>query len=156
MGSSIYDESLLFHEQHRGKIEVRGKVPVKNRHDLSVAYTPGVAEVARKIAADPESAYRYTLKANTVAVVSDGSAVLGLGDVGGLRQFRSWRERHFSLRILQGLIRFQSVLHQRMLISWRISEISLRYSAGSTWRISPLPGVLRLKLPSRILVSRDA
>ncbi|GAA5261971.1 hypothetical protein [Methanocalculus sp. MC3] len=83
MGQSIYDESLLLHEQHRGKIEVRGKVPVKNRHDLSVAYTPGVAEVARKIAADPECAYRYTLKANTVAVVSDGSAVLGLGDVGG-------------------------------------------------------------------------
>ncbi len=83
MGQSIYDEALLLHEQHRGKIEVRGKVPVKNRHDLSVAYTPGVAEVARKIAADPECAYRYTLKANTVAVVSDGSAVLGLGDVGG-------------------------------------------------------------------------
>lgn len=83
MDRNLYEEALLLHEKYRGKIEVRGKVPLKNRHDLSVAYTPGVAEVARKIAQDPDLAYRYTLKANTVAVVSDGSAVLGLGDVGG-------------------------------------------------------------------------
>ncbi|WP_304918809.1 NADP-dependent malic enzyme [Methanocalculus sp.] len=82
MPPTLYEEALLLHEEHRGKIEVRGKVPVRNRHDLSVAYTPGVAEVARRIAGDPDLAYRYTLKANTVCVVTDGSAVLGLGDVG--------------------------------------------------------------------------
>jgi malate dehydrogenase (oxaloacetate-decarboxylating) len=83
MAPTLYEEALTLHEEYHGKIEVRGKVPVKNRHDLSVAYTPGVAEVARRIAGDPNLAYRYTLKANTVAVISDGSAVLGLGNVGG-------------------------------------------------------------------------
>jgi malate dehydrogenase (oxaloacetate-decarboxylating) len=79
----IYQESLALHEKHRGKIEIRPKVPVGTRHDLALAYTPGVAEVCRAIHRDRDLAWRYTLKGNTVAIVSDGSAVLGLGNIGG-------------------------------------------------------------------------
>jgi len=79
----IYREALALHALHRGKLEIRPKVPVRTRADLSKAYTPGVAEVCRRIAKDPRLAYRYTLKANTIAIVTDGSAVLGLGNIGG-------------------------------------------------------------------------
>ncbi|MDX1390322.1 MAG: NADP-dependent malic enzyme, partial [Acidobacteriota bacterium] len=78
------EASIKLHELHRGKIEVRSKVPLHNRLDLSTAYTPGVAEPCRRIARHPELVYRYTIKANTVAIVSDGSAVLGLGNIGPL------------------------------------------------------------------------
>mgnify|MGYP005768876103 CR=1 FL=1 len=76
--------ALKMHSEHRGKIEIRGKVGVKTRDDLSTAYTPGVAEPCRRIAADPAAAYEYTSKGSMVAVVTDGSAVLGLGDIGPL------------------------------------------------------------------------
>jgi malate dehydrogenase (oxaloacetate-decarboxylating) len=79
----IYTESVELHEKYHGKIEVYSKVPIKNRHDLSLAYTPGVAEVCREIARDKNLAYKYTLKANTIAIVTDGSRVLSLGNVGG-------------------------------------------------------------------------
>ena len=74
--------ALELHRAHRGKIEIRGKVPVKTRDDLSIAYTPGVAEPCRRIAAEPEAVWEYTCKGSTVAVVTDGTAVLGLGDIG--------------------------------------------------------------------------
>lgn len=74
--------SLKMHEEHQGKLEVVSKVEVKNRDDLSTAYTPGVAEPCRRIHANKADVYKYTCKANTVAVVSDGTAVLGLGDIG--------------------------------------------------------------------------
>ncbi len=78
-----YNEmALKLHEEHQGKVEVVSKVPVKTREDLSTAYTPGVAEPCRKIAADKEEVFRYTNKGNMVAVVTDGTAVLGLGDIG--------------------------------------------------------------------------
>lgn len=80
--SSVYEESLKLHEEHKGKLEVVSKVKVKNMHDLSLAYTPGVAEACRKIHENREDVYKYTTKGNTVAVVSDGSAVLGLGNIG--------------------------------------------------------------------------
>lgn len=76
------EKALMLHEQWNGKIETVSKSPVKNREDLSLAYTPGVAEPCKVIAEDKEAAYTYTMKANTVAVVSDGSAVLGLGNIG--------------------------------------------------------------------------
>lgn len=76
------EKALLLHEQWNGKLETVSKIPVKTREDLSLAYTPGVAEPCKVIAADKEEVYRYTSKANTVAVVSDGSAVLGLGNIG--------------------------------------------------------------------------
>lgn len=78
----IYEESLKLHERFRGKIAIASKIPLRDSHDLSLAYTPGVAEVSRQIAKNPSLAYKYTLKQNSVAVISDGSAVLGLGNIG--------------------------------------------------------------------------
>lgn len=79
---TIQEKALELHEKWNGKLETVSKTPVKSREDLSLAYTPGVAEPCKVIAKDKEAAYRYTMKANTVAVVSDGSAVLGLGNIG--------------------------------------------------------------------------
>lgn len=79
-----YKASLEMHEKHRGKMAVISKVKVEDKDDLSTAYTPGVAEPCRRIHENPEEVYKYTNKSNTVAVVSDGSAVLGLGNIGGL------------------------------------------------------------------------
>jgi len=76
------EKALELHKQWRGKLETVSKAPIKSREDLSLAYTPGVAEPCRVIAEDKEAAYAYTWKSNTVAVVSDGSAVLGLGNIG--------------------------------------------------------------------------
>lgn len=76
------EKALMLHKQWNGKIETVSKSPVKSREDLSLAYTPGVAEPCKVIAENKEAAYTYTMKANTVAVVSDGSAVLGLGNIG--------------------------------------------------------------------------
>ncbi len=79
---SVYEESLKVHELHRGVLEVASKVSVDDMHDLGVDYTPGVAEPCRVIRAEPDEAYTYTSKGNFVAVVTDGTAVLGLGDIG--------------------------------------------------------------------------
>lgn len=79
---NTYEKALMLHEQWNGKIETVSKTPVKTREDLALAYTPGVAEPCKVIAEDKEAAYKYTMKANTIAVVSDGSAVLGLGNIG--------------------------------------------------------------------------
>ena len=76
------EKALALHEKLNGKLETVSKVPVKSREDLALAYTPGVAEPCKVIAQDKEAAYAYTMKANTIAVVSDGSAVLGLGNIG--------------------------------------------------------------------------
>lgn len=80
--SNVYEESLKLHEANRGKLSVISKVSVKNREDLSLAYSPGVAEPCRKIQEKKEEVYRYTSRGNMVAVVTDGTAVLGLGDIG--------------------------------------------------------------------------
>ncbi|QCX34126.1 NAD-dependent malic enzyme [Caloramator sp. E03] len=81
---TIYEESLKFHEEKKGKIEVVSRVEVKNSMDLSLAYTPGVAQPCLEIQKDPSKAYIYTRRWNTIAVISDGTAVLGLGDIGAL------------------------------------------------------------------------
>lgn len=78
----FYQEALKLHEEHKGKIEVISKVPVATRDDMSIAYTPGVAEPCREIHKDEKNVYKYTSKSNLVAVVSDGTAVLGLGNIG--------------------------------------------------------------------------
>lgn len=79
---SVYDEALKLHELHHGKLSIVPKVPCENAEDLALAYTPGVAQPCLEINKDPENAYRYTGKGNTVAVITDGTAVLGLGDIG--------------------------------------------------------------------------
>lgn len=78
------EKALQMHEQWNGKLETTAKAHVNSREDLAIAYTPGVAEPCKVIAKNPEAAYKYTIKSNTVAVVSDGSAVLGLGNIGAL------------------------------------------------------------------------
>ena len=78
------EKALQMHEQWNGKLETTAKAHVNSREDLAIAYTPGVAEPCKVIAKDPEAAYKYTIKSNTIAVVSDGSAVLGLGNIGAL------------------------------------------------------------------------
>lgn len=80
--NDVYKKSLRLHKKYGGKIEVISKIPLENKGDLSLAYTPGVAEVSRVIGANKELAYEYTLKKNTVAIISDGSAILGLGNLG--------------------------------------------------------------------------
>ena len=79
---NYFEESLKLHEERKGKISITSKVKVETRDDLSLAYTPGVAEPCRKIHEDQENVYKYTSKGNLVAVVTDGTAVLGLGDIG--------------------------------------------------------------------------
>ncbi|WP_411168378.1 NADP-dependent malic enzyme [Clostridium sp. MB05] len=79
---NYFEESLKLHENNIGKIEIKSKIKVETRDDLSLAYTPGVAEPCRKIHENEENVYKYTSKGNLVAVVTDGTAVLGLGDIG--------------------------------------------------------------------------
>jgi malate dehydrogenase (oxaloacetate-decarboxylating) len=90
--TSIYERSLKFHEQHKGKIELRSKVKIKTKDDLSLAYTPGVAQACLRIHETNNDIYRYTSKGNFVAVVSDGTSVLGLGDLGA----------HAALPVMEG------------------------------------------------------
>ena len=92
MKGSVYELALKFHESHRGKIEIRSKVSVKTKEDMSLAYTPGVAEPCLRIQKNREDIYRYTSKGNFVAVVSDGTSVLGLGDIGA----------HAALPVMEG------------------------------------------------------
>ncbi|MBE6038993.1 MAG: NAD-dependent malic enzyme [Anaerofustis stercorihominis] len=87
-----YKESLRLHEENKGKVTVQSKVAVENKDDLSIAYTPGVAQPCVEIAKNKEDVYRYTAKGNLVAVVSDGSAVLGLGNIGA----------HASMPVMEG------------------------------------------------------
>ncbi len=84
MNHDYNQEALELHRLHKGKIGLATKVPLENRDDLARAYTPGVAQVCREIARDPLLAREYTLKRNTVAIISDGSAILGLGNLGAL------------------------------------------------------------------------
>ncbi len=87
------EKALEMHKQWNGKLSVEAKCQVASAEDLAIAYTPGVAEPCRAIATNPKEAYTYTIKSNTVAVVSDGSAVLGLGNIGALAAMLLWKER---------------------------------------------------------------
>jgi malate dehydrogenase (oxaloacetate-decarboxylating) len=84
MNKNWFEESLKLHKHFRGKIEIKSKVPLRSMDDLSLSYTPGVASPCLEIAKNPADAYIYTFKQNSVAVISDGSAVLGLGNIGGI------------------------------------------------------------------------
>ncbi|AUD14362.1 MULTISPECIES: NADP-dependent malic enzyme [unclassified Planococcus (in: firmicutes)] len=80
--TDLKNDSLSLHRRHQGKLEIRSKVAVENERDLSLAYSPGVAAPCREIHADPSKVHEYTMKGNTVAVITDGTAVLGLGNIG--------------------------------------------------------------------------
>ena len=103
---NIYADSLAFHEKYHGKIEVHSKVRLKNRHDLSLAYTPGVGAVSREIAKDKELAWKYTLKANTIAIVTDGSRVLSLGNIGGYAAIPAMEGKALLFKKLAGIDAF--------------------------------------------------
>jgi malate dehydrogenase (oxaloacetate-decarboxylating) len=102
----VYAESLELHSKHRGAIEIRSKVAVSNRHDLSLAYTPGVAEVCREIHRDWNLAYKYTIKANTIAIVTDGSRVLSLGNIGGYAAIPAMEGKALLFKKLAGIDAF--------------------------------------------------
>jgi len=101
-----YEESLMLHALHKGKLEIVGKVPFKTREDMSIAYKPGVAEPCLLIARDPEDARKYSIKANTIAVVSDGSNVLGLGNIGGLASLPAIEGKALLFKELGGIDAF--------------------------------------------------
>ena len=103
------EKALLCHKEWNGKLETVAKSKVKTREDLAIAYTPGVAEPCKVIAEDKTAAYTYTWKANTVAVVSDGSAVLGLGNIGPYAAMRSWKENVYYSKNLEMLTLYRSV-----------------------------------------------
>ena len=107
---TIQEKALKLHKEWNGKLETVSKTPVKSREDLSLAYTPGVAEPCKVIAQDKEAAYQYTMKANTVAVVSDGSAVLGLGNIGPHAALPVMEGKPYYLRNLAALMLFLSAL----------------------------------------------
>ncbi len=96
----IKEKSLMLHKKFKGKLSIEGKIQVKNKEDLSIAYTPGVAEPCVKISEDKSLVYEYTMKGNTVAVVTNGTAVLGLGDIGLMQGCLLWKGRHFYLKNL--------------------------------------------------------
>ncbi len=103
---NIKEKALQLHEEHRGKLEVVSKVPLKTAEDLSVAYTPGVAEPCLRIKENPESVYKYTTKSNTVCVLSDGSAVLGLGNIGALAAMPVMEGKAILMKELAGIDSF--------------------------------------------------
>lgn len=102
------EKALKLHEEWQGKIETVSKCPIKTREDLALAYTPGVAEPCKVIAENKDAVYTYTSKANTVAVVSDGSAVLGLGNIGAYAAIPVWKGKLPCSKNLEMSTRFQS------------------------------------------------
>lgn len=106
MKDSVYEKALRFHESHHGKITLKSKVSIKTKEDMSLAYTPGVAEPCLRIHKNSEDVYRYTGKANFVAVVSDGSSVLGLGDLGALAAMPVMEGKAMLFKVFAGVDAF--------------------------------------------------
>ncbi|HYF80894.1 MAG TPA: malic enzyme-like NAD(P)-binding protein [Symbiobacteriaceae bacterium] len=106
----LREAALRMHEEHQGKLAVAGKVAIRGQEDLSLAYSPGVAEPCLAIADNAVSAYRYTAKGNLVAVVSDGSAVLGLGNIGGLAGLPVMEGKSLLFKAFAGVDSFPLVL----------------------------------------------
>ena len=100
------EEALRVHEEHQGKFEIKSKLQVTNNEELALAYTPGVAEPCKKIAENPEDSYKYTSRSHLVAVISDGSAVLGLGNIGPLAGMPVMEGKAILFKNLVTLMRF--------------------------------------------------
>ncbi len=106
MKEAIYERSLKFHESHHGKIALKSKISIKTKEDLSLAYTPGVAEPCLRIHSNSADVYRYTAKGNLVAVVSDGTSVLGLGDIGALAAIPVMEGKAMLFKVFAGVDAF--------------------------------------------------
>jgi malate dehydrogenase (oxaloacetate-decarboxylating) len=113
MKGTVYEQALKFHESHQGKIEIRSKVRVKTKEDMSLAYTPGVAEPCLRIQKNREDIYRYTSKGNFVAVVSDGTSVLGLGDIGAHAAMPVMEGKAMLFKVFAGVDAFPICLDTR-------------------------------------------
>jgi malate dehydrogenase (oxaloacetate-decarboxylating) len=113
MKGSIYERSLKFHEAHQGKIALKSKISLKTKDDLSLAYTPGVAEACLRIQSNKDDIYRYTSKGNLVAVVSDGTSVLGLGDLGGYAALPVMEGKAALFKVFAGVDAFPICLDTR-------------------------------------------
>lgn len=113
MEGSIYERSLKFHEAHQGKIALKSKVDIKTIDDLSLAYTPGVAQACMRIHSNRDDIYRYTSKGNFVAVISDGTSVLGLGDLGGHAALPVMEGKAILFKIFAGVDAFPICLDTR-------------------------------------------
>ncbi len=145
------EKAIFLHKEWNGKIETISKSPVKNREDLSIAYTPGVAEPCKLIAENPENAYVYTMKANTVAVVSDGSAVLGLGNIGPYAAMPVMEGKCVLFKEFGGVNAVPICLDTQdteeiIYFGLRLPPLILPQAlAALTWKIFPPRAVLRLK-----------
>ena len=128
-------KSLELHKKLKGKIEIKSKVNLKTKEDLSLAYTPGVAEVSRKIAEDVNKIYDYTIKGNSVAVISDGSAVLGLGNLGAEAALPVMEGKAVLFKELAGIDAFPIVL----------KEQNIEKTISTIKNISPVFGGINLE-----------
>ena len=129
-----------------GKIEVRSKIPVKTRDDLSMVYTPGVARVCEAIRVDPDAAFSLTIRRNTVAVITDGSAVLGMGNIGPKAALPVMEGKALLFKEFGGVDAFPICLDTQDVdrIVDTCTYLAPR-SGASTWKISPRPAVSRLR-----------
>ncbi len=138
MKKSVYDDALRYHEKGRpGKIEVVPTKPHETQYDLSLAYTPGVAQPCREIQRDPEEIYHYTSKGNLVAVVSNGTAVLGLGDIGPGAGKPVMEGKGMLFKIFADIDVFD--IESKLLKQFR------PHLGASTWRISRRRNVFMLR-----------
>ena len=149
--ADFYERSVIVHEQLRGKIGIVNKIPIESQDDLSTAYTPGVARPCEMIAADPARARDLTIKRNTVAVVSDGSAVLGLGNIGALAALPVMEGKALLFKEYANIDAWPLCLDTQdsdEIVSTvrRIAPVF----GGVTWRILPRRGVLRWRIGYKI------
>ena len=140
------EKALQMHKEWNGKLETTAKAHVNSREDLAIAYTPGVAEPCKVIAKDPEAAYTYTMKANTVAVVSDGSAVLGLGNIGALAAMPVMEGKCVLFKEFGGVNAVPICWIRRIQRkSFALLSILHLLLVVSIWRTSPHHAALRLR-----------
>lgn len=140
----IKEKALQKHYEWGGKLEVISRAPINTREDLSLAYTPGVAQPCLEIAKDPELSYKLTRRSNLVAVITDGTAVLGLGDIGGLAGMPVMEGKCCLFKEFGGVDAFPLCIKSKdpdEIV--RTIELISDSSAASILRISPLPAALR-------------
>ena len=143
---TIQEKALELHEKWNGKLETVSKTPVKSREDLSLAYTPGVAEPCKVIAKDKEAAYKYTMKANTVAVVLMAVPFWDLATSDLMPLCPSWKAKPFCSRNLVESMRYPSAwIHRIQKKSSRLLPGLRLLTAESIWKISQLHAVLKSK-----------